>query len=50
MMRMSCLVSPGASDRPAGTGTPAALTIRWSYQQALDPGAVIEVFFHVRLL
>lgn len=29
---------------------PPALTIRWTYQQALDPGAEAEVFFHVRLL
>jgi hypothetical protein len=35
----------------AGTGIPApALTIRWTYQQPLDPGAEAEVFFHVRLL
>lgn len=27
-----------------------ALTIRWTYQQPLDPGAMAEVFFHVRLL
>jgi len=26
------------------------LTIRWTYQQPLDPGAVAEVYFHVRLL
>jgi len=25
------------------------LTLRWTYQQPLDPGAVAEVFFHVRL-
>jgi len=32
--------SPGAGD----------LTIRWTYQQDLEPGAETEVFFHVRLL
>jgi uncharacterized repeat protein (TIGR01451 family) len=41
----------GAPAATAGTGLPApALTIRWTYQQPLDPGAEAEVFFHVRLL
>jgi len=26
-----------------------SLTIRWTYQQPLEPGATAEVFFHVRL-
>jgi uncharacterized repeat protein (TIGR01451 family) len=29
---------------------PAPLTIRWTYLQPLEPGAVAEVYFHVRLL
>jgi len=29
---------------------PENLTIRWTYQQELEPGAATEVFFHVRLL
>lgn len=46
----------GVSETPtAAAAAPAAasaqeLTIRWTYQQPLDPGAVTEVFFHVRLL
>jgi uncharacterized repeat protein (TIGR01451 family) len=55
------LSAPSASGAPvsgpaaAGMETPPAgiaqaLTIRWTYQQPLDPGAATEVFFHVRLL
>jgi uncharacterized repeat protein (TIGR01451 family) len=36
--------------RPADADIGQELTIRWTYQQPLDPGAVVEVFFHVRLL
>jgi uncharacterized repeat protein (TIGR01451 family) len=34
----------------AAHDSPEPLTIRWTYQQPLEPGAVAEVYFHVRLL
>jgi uncharacterized repeat protein (TIGR01451 family) len=43
----------GDADLMPGTAPPESpepLTIRWTYQQPLEPGAVAEVYFHVRLL
>jgi hypothetical protein len=41
----------GEVGAPVGGAAPdPELTIRWTYQLPLDPGAVTEVFFHVRLL
>jgi uncharacterized repeat protein (TIGR01451 family) len=43
-------VSADAAAVADGAAAEPVLTIRWTYQQPLDPGAVAEVYFHVRLL